>query len=275
MDFLQAVLLGIVEGLTEFLPVSSTGHLTIVEKLLGMEIDDPAVTAFTAVIQMGAIAAVIVYFARDIWAIVSAWVRGLVQPQVRGTFEYRMGWYVILGSIPVMVAGLLGKDLVTGALRNLWVVAAGLIVWSLVMVAAEKWGRQTRGETDLTARDSFVIGLVQAIALIPGVSRSGATISAGLLSGLDRVAATRMSFFLSIPALTAAGLYELPSALGGGIPVFATVVATLVSFVVAYASVAWLLQFVAHHPITWFVGYRVALGAVLIVFLATGVLSAT
>ncbi len=275
MDFLQAVILGIVEGLTEFLPVSSTGHLTIVEKLLGMEIDDPAVTAFTAVIQMGAIAAVIVYFARDIWSIASAWVRGLVQPQVRGTFEHRMGWYIILGSIPVMVAGLLGKDLVTGALRNLWVVAVGLIVWSTVMVAAERWGRQTRSETDLTARDALVIGLVQCIALVPGVSRSGATISAGLFSGLDRVAATRMSFFLSIPALTAAGLYELPSALGGGIPIFATVVATLVSFVVAYASVAWLLQFVAHHPITWFVGYRVALGAVLIVLLATGVLSAT
>jgi undecaprenyl-diphosphatase len=275
VDFLQAVILGIVEGLTEFVPVSSTGHLTIAEKLLGLRIDDPTVTAFTAVIQVGAIAAVIVYFRRDIVTIASAWFRGLVKPEVRGTFEHRMGWYVIIGSIPVVVAALLGKDLVTGAFRNLWWVAAGLIGWSIVMTAAERLGRQNRGESDITARDSIVIGVVQCVSLIPGVSRSGATISAGLLSGLDRVAATRMAFFLSIPALTAAGLYELPSALGGGIPVASTVAATLVSFVVGYASVAWLLRFVAHHPITWFVGYRLALGAVLVILLSTGALSAT
>lgn len=275
MDFFQAVILGVVEGLTEFLPVSSTGHLTIVEKLFGMEIDDPTVTAFTAVIQVGAIAAVLVFFRRDIVAIASAWLRGLVKPEVRGSFEHRMGWYVIIGSVPVVVAGLLGKDLVTGALRNLWWVAAALIAWSIVMVAAEHFGRQVRHERDLTARDSVVIGLVQCLALIPGVSRSGATISAGLFTGLDRVAATRMAFFLSIPALTAAGVYELPQAVGGGIPVTSTAVATVVSFVVAYASVAWLLKFVAHHPITWFVGYRVALGVLLIVLLATGTISAT
>jgi undecaprenyl-diphosphatase len=275
VDFLQAVILGIVEGLTEFVPVSSTGHLTIAEKLLGLRIDDPTVTAFTAVIQVGAIAAVIVYFRRDIVTIASAWFRGLVKPEVRGTFEHRMGWYVIIGSIPVVVAALLGKDLVTGAFRNLWWVAAGLIGWSIVMTAAERLGRQNRGESDITARDSIVIGVVQCVSLIPGVSRSGATISAGLLSGLDRVAATRMAFFLSIPALTAAGLYELPSALGGGIPVASTVAATLVSFVVGYASVAWLLRFVAHHPITWFVGYRLALGALLVILLSTGALSAT
>jgi undecaprenyl-diphosphatase len=275
VDFLQALVLGVVEGLTEFVPVSSTGHLTIAEKLLGLRIDDTTVTAFTAVIQVGAIAAVILFFRRDIVTIVSAWFRGLVKPEVRGTFEHRMGWYVILGSVPVVIAGLLGKDLVTGAFRNLWWVAAGLIGWSIVMAAAERWGRQDRGESDVTARDSIVIGVVQCISLIPGVSRSGATISAGLLSGLDRVAATRMAFFLSIPALTAAGLYELPSALSGGIPVADTVVATVVSFVVGYVSVAWLLRFVAHHPITWFVGYRVALGVVLVVLLATGTLSAT
>jgi undecaprenyl-diphosphatase len=275
VDLLQAIILGLVEGLTEFVPVSSTGHLTIAEKLLGLRIDDPTVTAFTAVIQVGAIAAVIVYFRRDIVTIARAWFKGLVKPEVRGTFEHRMGWYVIIGSIPVVIAGLLGKDLVTGPLRNLWWVAAGLIGWSIVMVAAERWGRQNRRESDITARDSIVIGVVQCVSLIPGVSRSGATISAGLLSGLDRIAATRMAFFLSIPALTAAGLYELPSALKGGIPVADTVVATLVSFVVGYASVAWLLRFVAHHPITWFVGYRVALGILLIVLLATGALSAT
>lgn len=275
MNFFDAVVLGIVEGLTEFLPVSSTGHLTITEKLLGMEIDDPAVTAFTAVIQVGAIIAVLVFFRKDIATIASAWLRGLVRPEVRGSFDYRMGWYVIVGSVPVVVAALLGKDLVTGAFRNLWWVAGALIAWSVVMVAAERYGRQERHESDITARDSIFIGVVQCISLIPGISRSGATISAGLLAGLDRVAATRMAFFLSIPALTAAGLYELPTALDGGIPVAATVVATVVSFLVAYASVAWLLKFVAHHPITWFVGYRVALGVVLLALLATGTVSAT
>ena len=275
MNFLEAVLLGVVEGITEFLPVSSTGHLTITEKLLGMSIDDPEVTAFTAVIQMGAIAAVIVYFRRDIWVIASAWCRGLVRPEIRGTFDHRMGWYVIVGSIPVVVVALLGRDLVTGALRNLWWVAGALIVWSVVMVAAERVGRQERHEQDLTMRDAVVIGAVQCVSLVPGVSRSGATIAAGLFVGLDRVASTRMSFFLSIPALTAAGIYELPSAVGGDIPLASTAVATIVSFVVAYAAVAWLLRFVAHHPITWFVGYRVAVGALLVVLLAMGTISAT
>lgn len=275
MNFLEAVLLGVVEGITEFLPVSSTGHLTITEKLLGMSIDDPQVTAFTAVIQMGAIAAVIVYFRRDIWVIASAWCRGVVRPEIRGTFDYRMGWYVIVGSIPVVVVALLGRDLVTGALRNLWWVAGALIVWSVVMVAAERAGRQDRHEQDLTMRDAILIGVVQCVSLVPGVSRSGATIAAGLFVGLDRVASTRMSFFLSIPALTAAGIYELPSAVGGDIPIASTAVATIVSFVVAYAAVAWLLRFVAHHPITWFVGYRVAVGALLVILLATGTISAT
>jgi undecaprenyl-diphosphatase len=275
VDFLQALVLGVVEGLTEFLPVSSTGHLTITEKLLGLSIDDKAVTGFTAVIQMGAIAAVVVYFWRDIWRIAAAWCTGIVRPDVRGSFDYRMGWYVIVGSIPVAVVGLLGRNLVTGPLRNLWWVAGALIVWSIVMVAAERVARQDRSEHDLTLKDAAIIGVVQCIALIPGVSRSGATISAGLFRGLDRVTATRMSFFLSIPALVAAGLFELPSALGGDISIGTTLVATVVSFVVAYATVAWLLQFVAHHPITWFVGYRVALGVLLAVLLASGALTAT
>ncbi|MGI8700509.1 MAG: undecaprenyl-diphosphate phosphatase [Nocardioidaceae bacterium] len=275
MDFLQALLLGIVEGITEFLPVSSTGHLTIVEKLLGLAIDDDTVTAFTAVIQMGAIVAVIVFFRTDIWRIASTWVRGATSPDVRGSFDYRMGWYVIVGTIPVVVVALLGRDLVTGPLRNLWWVASALILWSVVMVLAERVATQRRHEEDVRMRDAVFIGLVQCVSLIPGVSRSGATISAGLFAGLDRVAATRMSFFLSVPALTAAGLFELPSAVSGNIPVAATVGATLVSFAVAYVAVAWLLRFVAHHPITWFVGYRVALGLVLMVALASGHLSAT
>jgi len=275
VDFIEAIVLGIVEGLTEFLPVSSTGHLAIVEKLLGLPIDDPAVTAFTVVIQMGAILAVVWYFRRDIWNITRAWITGVVRPEVRGTFDYRMGWYVIVGSVPIVVVGLLGESLITGALRNLWFVAWALILWSVVMVAAERVGKQERGERELTLRDSILIGVVQCVALVPGVSRSGATISAGLFVGLDRVTSTRMSFFLSIPALMGAGIKELPTALSGDIPVASTIVATIVSFVVAYASVAWLLKFVAGHSITWFVGYRVALGVVLIVLLSTGALTST
>jgi undecaprenyl-diphosphatase len=275
MNYLDAVILGIVEGLTEFLPVSSTGDLTIVEQLLGLDPGAQDVTGFTAVIQIGAIAAVVLFFWRDIWRIAQAWVLGLVKPEYRGQFNHRMGWFVIIGTIPIGLVGFLAKDFITGSLRSLWVVAAGLILWSGVMVYAERRARQDRAERELTVVDTVVVGLVQCVALVPGVSRSGATISAGLLRGLDRVAATRLSFFLSIPALVAAGLFELKDALGGDISVGQTVVGTLVSFVVAYASVAWLLRFVARHSIGRFVPYRVALGLVLVVLLLTGILQAT
>lgn len=275
MNYFQAIVLGIVEGLTEFLPVSSTGHLTLAESLLGLKIDDPAVTAYTAVIQMGAIAAVLVYFFKDIVAISVAWGKGLVKPEYRGTVDHRMGWYVIAGSLPIGVVGLVAKDFITGPLRSLWVVAGALILWSAVMLLAEKFGSQQRNEKQLTLKDAVVVGLVQCIALVPGVSRSGATISAGLLRGIDRVAATRLSFFLSIPALTAAGIYELKDVVGSHIGVGEVIVGTLVAFVVAYASVAWLLKFVAHHSIGWFVPYRVGLGLVIIGLLVAGVLSAT
>jgi undecaprenyl-diphosphatase len=275
MDYFQAVILGIVEGLTEFLPVSSTGHLTIAEKVLGLPVDDPAITAYTAVIQMGAILAVVVYFWRDISRIAKAWSVGLVKPELRGKLDHRMGWYIILGSIPIGIVGLLAKDVITGPLRSLWVVAVALIAWSGVMLYAEKRGGRTRGEKDLSLRDVVVVGLVQCVALVPGVSRSGATISTGLLAGLDRVTATRLSFFLSIPALVAAGLYELKDALSGDIGIGQTVVGTVVSFVVAYASVAWLLRFVAGNSIGKFVPYRVALGVVLLVALSAGWITAT
>lgn len=275
MDYLDAVILGIVEGLTEFLPVSSTGHLTIAEKALGLELDDPAVTAYTAVIQMGAILAVIVYFARDIGRIVTAWCRGLVNAEWRGHRDHRMGWYVIVGSIPVGLAGLLGKSFITGPLRSLWVVGVALVVWSGVMWAAERVASQDRGEKQLTLGDAVLVGLAQVVSLVPGVSRSGATISTGLFLGLDRVAATRLSFFLSIPALVAAGVYELPDALDGSLDVGPIVVGTVVAFAVAYASVAWLLKFVAHHSIAWFVPYRVVVGAAILALLAAGVMSAT
>ncbi|MBA2530593.1 MAG: undecaprenyl-diphosphate phosphatase [Nocardioidaceae bacterium] len=275
MDLFSALVLGVVEGVTEFLPVSSTGHLTIAEKALGLPIDDEGITAFTAVIQIGAIAAVLVYFRSDLWRISTAWLRGVVRPEHRGGFDHRFGWYVIAGSVPIVVVALLGQSLITGPLRSLWWVAGALVAWSAVMVVSERVATQRRGERDVGLRDVLVIGLLQCAALIPGVSRSGATISAGLFLGLDRVTSTRLSFFLSIPALVGAGLYELPSALGGGIGWLPTAVATVVSFVVAYLSIAWLLKFVAGHSIAVFVWYRLALGAVLLALLGTGTISAT
>ena len=275
MNYFDAAVLGVVEGLTEFLPVSSTGHLTIAEKLLGLEVDDPAVTGYTAVIQMGAIAAVIVYFVKDIWNIIKAWTLGLVRSEYRGQLEHRMGWYVIVGTIPVGVVGLLAKDLITGDLRSLWVVAIALIAWSGVMWLAERVARQDRPERDLGMKDAITIGLAQAVALIPGISRSGATISVGLFRGLDRVTATKLSFFMSIPALLAAGIFELKDAFSGDIGVGEAIVGVVVAFAVAYASIAWLLRFVAHHTITWFVPYRVGLGVLLLVLLGAGVMSPT
>jgi undecaprenyl-diphosphatase len=275
MNYFEAVILGIVEGLTEFLPVSSTGHLTITEKLLGMNVSSTDVTAFTAVIQIGAIAAVLVYFWTDIWRIARAWATGLVRPELRGRLDHRMGWYIIVGSIPIGVVGLLARDLITGPLRSLWVVATALILWSAVMLYAERRGSQRRGEKDLTLRAVLVIGLVQCVALVPGVSRSAATISSGLLFGLDRVTATKLSFYLSIPALVAAGLFQLPDALAGDIGIGQTLVGTAVSFVVAYAAVAWLLRFVAGNSIAKFVPYRVGLGLVLMVALSAGWVTAT
>jgi undecaprenyl-diphosphatase len=275
LSYLHSVVLGVVEGLTEFLPVSSTGHLTITEGLLGLRVDDPAVTSFTAVIQLGAIVATFIYFWRDIARLATAWFRGLRDPGSRGARDYREAWYVIIGSIPLGVVGFLARDLVTGPLRSLWVVAAGLFVWSGVMWLAEARATQSKAERDLTLVDVLVVGVVQCLSLVPGVSRSGATISAGLLRGVDRVTATRLSFFLAIPALTAAGLFELKdvdtSVVGWG----QIATGVVVAFVVAYASIAWLLRLVARHPITVFVWYRVALAAALAVLLGVGALSAT
>jgi undecaprenyl-diphosphatase len=268
VNLLQAVGLGIVEGLTEFLPVSSTGHLTITEKLMGLPIDSDAITGFTAVVQFGAIVAVLLYFREDIVRLVRAALAGAQSADARHTNDWRLFQAVVIASIPVGLVGLAAKDVISGPLRDLGVVAAALILFSPVMVFAEQRATGRRDEGDLTAKDAVVIGVVQALALIPGISRSGATISAGLLSGFDRVAATRLSFFLSIPALTAAGLYELKDALSGGVGAANTLVGTVVAFFVAYASVAWLLRFVAHHSIAAFIPYRVALGVVILVVLA-------
>jgi undecaprenyl-diphosphatase len=270
LGLVDAVVLGVVEGLTEFLPVSSTGHLTIAEGLLGLQVDDPSVTGFTAVIQVGAIAAVFLYFARDIARFFRGFVGGLRSAAGRQTDDWRFTLAVVLGSLPIGIVGLLFKDVIKGpVLRSLVTVGIALIAWSAVMVIAERRATQERGEPDVTIVDGLVIGLAQCIALVPGVSRSGATISAGLLRGIDRVTATRLSFFLAIPALTAAGATELPSALDG-VALGPVLVGTAVSFVVAYASIAFLLKFVASNSIVAFVPYRVALGAVVLAVIALG-----
>ena len=281
LTYVSSVILGVVEGLTEFLPVSSTGHLTITEKLLGLRVDAPEVTAYTAIIQLGAIAATVVYFVKDIVRLVAAWARGLSSAEARQEHDYSLAWAVIVGSIPVGVVGFALKSVIEGALRSLWVVAAALILWSAVMWVAESRHAKLikdageRGEGTVTVRDGLILGLVQCFSLIPGVSRSGATISAGLFRGLDRVTATRLSFFMAIPALTAAGVYEAAKTDLSGLGRGEMGVGILVAFVVAYASIAWLLRFVATNTLKTFVYYRVALGAVLVIALATNALSAT
>jgi undecaprenyl-diphosphatase len=275
MTIWDAVILGIVEGLTEFLPVSSTGHLTIASKALGLPIDDPSVTAFTAVIQIGAIAAVVLFMWKDISRYAVAWFRGLTKPEFRGEFDHRMGWYVIIGSLPICIVGFLGKDLISGPLRSLWWVAGSLIVWSFFMVAAERLGSQRRPLEKITLTDAIFMGLLQCLALIPGVSRSGATITAGLFRGLDRVASTRVAFLLGIPALIGAAVFELPDAMGGSVGAAPLIVGTVVSFVVAYGSVAWLLRFVAKHTTEIFAFYRILIGIVILILLATSTITAT
>ncbi|MEY9989005.1 undecaprenyl-diphosphatase [Streptomyces sp. V4I8] len=271
----QAVVLGAVEGVTEFLPVSSTGHLKIAEGLMGIPVDDDAVVGFSAVIQVGAIAAVLVYFFRDIVRIVSAWLRGLRDKEERYHHDYRFAWWVIYATIPIIAVGLAAKPLIKGPLASLWVVAGSLIVGSGVMWAADQMGRHKRGEDDTSFKDAMLVGSSQILALLfPGFSRSGATMSTALMLDLDRVAATRLSFFLGIPALTGAGIYELKDALGttgtGALPL---AVGTAVSFVVAYASIAWLLKFVAKHSFNAFVVYRIVVGVLLFGLLGAGVIN--
>ncbi|WP_324787823.1 undecaprenyl-diphosphate phosphatase [Streptomyces sp. H51] len=267
----QAVILGAVEGVTEFLPVSSTGHLKITEGLMNIPVDDDAVVGFSAVIQVGAIAAVLVYFFKDIVRIVSAWGRGLANKEERYHHDYKFAWWVIYATIPIVVVGLAAKPLIEGPLASLWVVAGSLIVGSGVMWAADQMGRHKRGEDDTSLKDAMLVGSSQILALLfPGFSRSGATMSTALILDLDRVAATRLSFFLGIPALTGAGLYELKDALGTGVGAAPLAVGTIVSFVVAYASIAWLLKFVAKHSFNAFVLYRLVVGALLFGLLATG-----
>lgn len=272
MEWWHAILLGIVEGITEFLPVSSTGHLTIVEYFLGYKIDGADITAFTVIIQIGAIAAAVLYFWSDIQRVATAWIQGLFNVDRRGA-DYKYGWAIIIGSVPIAIVGLLFKDVIETTFRSLWFVAGALIVWSFVMWWADVQAKQTRHEKDVTWKDTLFIGVAQCIALIPGVSRSGATMTAGLMKDMDRVAVTRLSFFLGIPALVAAGLYQAVSAyeyIGSGAGWLATSIGTIVSFIVAYYSIDWLLKFVAKHSFMSFIWYRIGIGALLMVLLITG-----
>jgi undecaprenyl-diphosphatase len=275
MSWLQVVVLSVVQGLTEFLPVSSSGHLAIVSQIF---FADDAGASFTAVSQLGTELAVLIYFAKDIGRILAAWFGGL-RDSSRRTSDYWLGWWVILGTIPIGAAGLIFKHFIRDDVRNLWIIATALLVFSAVIAAAEYFGRQTRAIEQFTWKDSIVIGVSQCLALIPGVSRSGATISAGLFMGQQREAAARFGFLLAIPAVLASGLYSLPDAFhpdGRGMsasgPQLAVSIA--IAFVVGLAAVSWFLKFLVRHGMYWFVGYRVILGATLLVLLGTGTIAA-
>jgi undecaprenyl-diphosphatase len=276
MSWLQVVVLSVVQGLTEFLPISSSGHLAIVSRIF---FSDDAGASFTAVSQLGTEAAVLVYFARDIGRILKAWFNGVLVKAHRNNVDYRLGWYVIIGSIPIGVLGLLFKDEIRSSVRNLWVTATALLVFSAVIAAAEYVGKQTRHVEQLTWRDGLLVGLAQCLALVPGVSRSGSTISAGLFLGLDRPLSARFGFLLAIPAVFASGLFSLPDAFhpvteGMAASGLQLLVSVVITFVIGYAAIAWLLRFVAHHAMYWFVGYRVVVALVVMALLATGVVAA-
>jgi undecaprenyl-diphosphatase len=272
-DLLKAVVLGTIQGLTEFLPISSSAHLRIFPELFGW--GDPG-AAFTAVIQIGTELAVLIYFRNDIISIGSAWVRSIFKPELRGTLEARMGWYIIVGSLPIVVLGVLLKDIIEQDFRNLWITGTALVVMGVVLGIADRTSRGERAIKRLTLRDAVLMGAAQALALIPGVSRSGATISMGRFLGFEREAATRFAFLLAIPAVVGAGLFELKeiphgeNSYGWG----PTILATVVSFVVGYAAIAWLLRYVSTRSYTPFVIYRVVLGTATLLLLATGVLVA-
>ncbi|MDL4777053.1 MULTISPECIES: undecaprenyl-diphosphate phosphatase [Thermomonosporaceae] len=271
MNVVEAAVLGAVQGLTEFLPISSSGHLLFVPRLLGW--DDPG-APFSAVIQLGTIAAVLLYFWSDLVRILTTWTRSLWTPGLRSHQDARMGWYIGLGTVPVAVVGLASKSFIEGAARNLWLNATTLIVMGLLLMVAEWAGRRQRGVADLNLRDGLIIGGFQTLALIPGSSRSGSTLTGALFLGYTREAAARYSFLLSVPAVVLSGGFEMRHAAGGGLQILPAAIATLVSFVVGYACIAWLLRFLTKHSTMVFVYYRVALGGVLLGLLAAGAITA-
>ncbi|WP_205696736.1 undecaprenyl-diphosphate phosphatase [Conexibacter sp. SYSU D00693] len=271
MDALQAIVLGIVQGLTEFLPISSSGHLRIVPAFAGWE--DPG-AAFTAVVQLGTMAAELIFFRLDLWRIGTTWFASLRDPALRSTLDARMGWYLIVATIPISLLGVAFESQIDDGARNLWIIGTLLIVFALILLAVDRRAKQDKTLDQLSARQGMAIGCAQALALVPGVSRSGATITAGLLLGLDRVAAARFSFLLSIPAVVLSGLYKTKDIGGeGGAPVGATIIAVVLAFVVGYACIAGLLRFLTTHTLRAFVVYRVVLGTIVLALVGAGLIS--
>jgi undecaprenyl-diphosphatase len=271
VSLIEAIVLGILQGLTEFLPISSSAHQLIVPAMLGWE--DPG-AAFTAVTQLGTEAAVLIYFRNDIWSIATIWLRSLYTPVLRSTAYARMGWYLIVATIPIGILGLAFETQIENGARNLWLVGVVLILFGLVLGYADRVGKHERELGQISTRDGVLIGLAQSLALIPGVSRSGATMSAGLLLGLERAAAARFSFLLAVPAVVLSGLFQLAGVLSGeegqGEPLGYILLATVISFFVGYAAIAWLLRYLTTHSVNVFVGYRVVLGVVVLALTASG-----
>jgi undecaprenyl-diphosphatase len=273
INLFQAVVYGVVQGLTEFLPISSTAHLRVVPALAGW--DDPG-APFTAVIQLGTTLAVVGYFWTELVHVAVGFLRGLVDRSLRPTLEFRMGTYLILATIPVGILGLIFSDQIETGARNLWLIAVTMIVLAFVLLIAERIGQRNRREEDLDRGDAIAVGAAQALALIPGASRSGTTISAGLFRGLDRPTAARFSFLLSIPAVVLSGLFEARKIGGKDTAALGpTVVAVVCAFVVGLASIAWLMRWISRHSMYLFVWYRVGLGLLLIGLLATNVVAAS
>lgn len=271
MSTFEAIVLGIVQGLTEFLPISSSGHLRIVPAFAGWE--DPG-AAFTAVIQLGTMAAVLLYFRRDLTTIARGWLAGLRDASARGTLESRMGWYLIIGTLPIVFFGVIFSGPIEDEARNLTLIGTTLIALGLLLLVAEKVAPHERDVSQVTRRDAIIIGFAQAAALVPGVSRSGATITAGLFLRFKRADAARFSFLLSVPAVVLSGLYQLRDVGGEGAVGFApTLIATIFAFVSGYASIAFLLRFLANHSTAVFVAYRVVLGVVVLALVGADVIS--
>ncbi|HTI35033.1 MAG TPA: undecaprenyl-diphosphate phosphatase [Miltoncostaea sp.] len=272
MSWFEAIVLGITQGLTEFLPISSTGHLRIVPALFGWE--DPG-ALFTAVIQLGTMAAVVIYFWRDLVRITRTWLSSLRRPELRGELDARMGWYVIIATIPIGVFGLAFNDQIENGARNLYLIGAMLIVLGLVLGVADHIAKRVRDVDQVNRRDAIWVGLAQALALIPGTSRSGATITAGLFLGLKREAAARFSFLLSIPAVVLSGLYGLTELVSGedDVSYSSLALATVVAFVFGYISIAFLLRWLANHSMMIFVWYRLVVGVLVLALAASGTIS--
>ena len=275
----SAIFLGIVQGLTEFLPISSSAHIRIVGEFMNKAQDPGA--RFTAITQIGTELAVLIFFRNDIKAIVVSWVKQVLlraELSAEGKGQARMGWLIIVGSIPIVVLGYLGKDIITNDLRSLWLIASVMIIFGLILGYADKVGKSERTLDQLNSKHGILYGAAQALALVPGVSRSGATIAMGRLLGYTREAALRYSFLLALPAVFGSGLYELKDAFSSDAApnVFSipeTLVATGVAFVIGYIVIAWLLKFVSTKSFRPFIIYRVALGSLILVLLATGVIS--